>query len=223
MTAVFLDLDGTLMESHVGILSSLTHAFKSVGRDDLATTDLMWMIGPPFQDSFAKLEFSDNETEAALEAYRVHYQGGGMYNARVYDGVIEALDQMRSDGARLYLMTAKPHVYAKVITAHFGIAERMEQEFGPELDGTRNWKGDLLAYALDLTGEDAALSVMVGDRHHDIAAAAQVGMPSLAAAWGYGDASEWDGARAHLASAHDLPEAVKALNLGAGQKPIENT
>lgn len=215
MTAVFLDLDGTLMESHVGILSSVRHAFKSIGRDALAATDLMWLIGPPFQDSFAKLGFSDAETEDVLEAYRVHYQGGGMFDARVYDGVFGALEQMRKDGARLYLMTAKPHIYATVITKHFGIADHMVQEFGPELDGTRNWKGDLLAYALDLTGEDVKRSVMVGDRHHDIAAAADVGMPSLAAAWGYGDKSEWTGAADILSTAHDLPAAVKDLNLGA--------
>ena len=43
MTAVFLDLDGTLMESHIGILSSLRHAFRTIGRDDLAASDLTWI------------------------------------------------------------------------------------------------------------------------------------------------------------------------------------
>ena len=156
MTAVFLDLDGTIMESHIGILSSLRHAFKAIGRDDLAESDLMWMIGPPFHDSFAKIGIT--EIDAALEAYRDHYQGGGMYDARVYDGMIDAMDEMVADGARLYLATAKPHHYALKITKHFGIAERMTREYGPELDGTRNWKGDLLAHALAETGEDPVVT-----------------------------------------------------------------
>ncbi len=212
MTAVFLDLDGTLMESHTGILSSLQHAFKTIGRDDLVESDLMWMIGPPFHDSFAKIGITD--IEPALQAYREHYQGGGMFNARVYDGIFDALDQMLEDGARLYLATAKPHHYALEITKHFGIAERMTREYGPELDGTRNWKGDLLAHALEETGEDPATSVMVGDRHHDIAAAAEVGMPSFAVRWGYGSEDEWTGARAMLDHASDLPQAVRDLRGG---------
>lgn len=215
MTAVFLDLDGTLMESHTSILTSLKHAFLAIQREDLVESDLMWMIGPPFQDSFAKLGLSNSDVDTVLETYSLHYQGGEMFNASPYDGVMEALVQMRTDGARLYLMTAKPHVYATKITAHFGIADHMTQEFGPETDGTRNWKGDLLAHALKVTGEQPNNSVMVGDRHHDIAAAAEVGMPSLAAAWGYGSEDEWGGAHAFLASPHDLPDAVKALNLGA--------
>ena len=209
MTAVFLDLDGTLMESHTGILSSLRHAFRASGLEDHAESDLMWMIGPPFQDSFAKLGIDD--PTPVLDAYRDHYQAGGMFNARVYDGIFEALDVLQNGGARLYLATAKPHAYALKITAHFGLAERMEREFGPELDGTRNWKGDLLAYALKETGEDPANSVMVGDRHHDIAAAAEVGMPSLAVRWGYGHEKEWQGARDILERPEDLPGAVASL------------
>lgn len=192
MTAVFLDLDGTLVDSRPGITSSLRHAFTVIGREDLAETDLTWMIGPPFLQSFAKIGLTD--PEPALAAYRTHYRAEGMFDAAVYDGVPEAMDALNARGMRLYLATAKPHDYAREITAHFGLAKRMIAEFGPELDGTRNWKGDLLRHALDVTGEKANAAVMVGDRHHDIAAAADVGMASIAVAWGYGTADEWEGA-----------------------------
>ena len=76
------------------------------------------------------------------------------------------MDALLADGHRLYLATAKPHVAARKITAHFDLAPRFTAEFGPELDGTRNWKGDLLAFALAETGERAETSVMIGDREH---------------------------------------------------------
>lgn len=202
MKAVFLDLDGTLLDSRPGILSSLRHAFTSIGRDDLAETDLTWMIGPPFVESFEKIGLT--ESESALEAYREHYGAEGMYDANVYDGVFDTLDRLIADGRRLYLATAKPHAYARKITAHFGLAPRLLAEFGPELDGTRNWKGDLLRHALEVTGETVANSVMVGDRHHDMAAAAEVGMASIAVSWGYGAPQEWESARRVL----DHPAAL---------------
>lgn len=211
MIAVFLDLDGTLVDSQPGILASLGHAFGAIDRPDLAVGDLTWMIGPPFVDSFRKIGLHD--PQPAIDAYRAHYQAQGMFDARVYDGIPQALDALLGAEVRLYLATAKPHVYARRITAHFGIAPRMSAEFGPELDGTRNWKGDLLAYALDLTGEDPARSVMIGDRHHDIAAAAEVGMASIAVRWGYGQPGEWDGARAVIDNPAQLFTAVRDLAL----------
>lgn len=211
MTAVFLDLDGTIMDSQAGIISSLKHAFTAIDRPDLAESDLLWMIGPPFIDSFAKIGLSD--PHAAIEAYRVHYQDAGMFDAAVYPGIPEALDTLLASGARLYLATAKAHHYARKITAHFGIAPRMTMEFGPELDGTRNWKGDLLAYALEKTGEDPKRSVMVGDRHHDMAAAAEVGMTSIAVRWGYGHAEEWETAAEIVSHAAELPGTIAGLNL----------
>ncbi len=192
MTAVFLDLDGTLMDSKPGIESSLRHAFRSTGHDTFAEEDLTWMIGPPFQDSFTKLGIAD--INGVIEAYRVHYQSSGMFEAAVYDGVMDMIAHLGREGARLYLATAKPHAYARQITAHFGLAPSFVAEFGPELDGTRGWKGDLLAYALEITGEDVASAVMVGDRHHDIEAGKQVGMSTIAVTWGYGASEEWEGA-----------------------------
>lgn len=211
MTAVFLDLDGTLMDSQPGILASLHHAFHTIGRPDLGQGDLTWMIGPPFVESFAKLGLG--HASPALEAYRAHYRSEGMYIATVYPGVHEALDLLLARGCTLYLATAKPHDYATQITAHFGIAPRLKAEFGPELDGTRNWKGDLLAYALQKTGERADRAVMIGDRHHDMAAAAEVGMASIAVRWGYGQPEEWQSARAVIDAPSQLAEAVEALGL----------
>ena len=210
MSAVFLDLDGTLVDSRPGILASLKYAFESIGRPDIAKDDLSWMIGPPFIDSFRKIGLA--EPDAAIEAYRVHYQSSGMFDAAVYDQIPGTLEVLRAEGLRLYLATAKPHAYARKITAHFGLAAQMLDEFGPELDGTRNWKGDLLKFALEKTGEDPARSVMVGDRHHDIAAAAEVGMPSIAVTWGYGNPPEWTGSHARIDTPGELPGAVmKAL------------
>lgn len=211
MTAVFLDLDGTLMDSRPGIEAALRHAFQSIGRADLAAMDLTPLIGPPFKDSFPKHGITD--ISGALDAYREHYDAGAMYEARPYDGVIDALRQMYGQDMRLYLATAKPHVSARKITAHFGIADFMTHEFGPELDGTRDWKGDLLAHALEVTGEDPSRSVMVGDRHHDMAAAEEVGMPAIAVSWGYGHKGEWGTARKIIDQPSSLLQAVRDIHL----------
>jgi phosphoglycolate phosphatase len=84
------------------------------------------------------------------------------------------------------------------------MAPFMTDEFGPKLDGTRNDKADLLAHALEVTGEGAADAVMVGDRDHDIDAARANDVSAIAVSWGYGSAEEHTGADARM----DRPELL---------------
>jgi phosphoglycolate phosphatase len=206
MAAIFLDLDGTLTDPKPGITGAVRHALLSLGLPAPEADDLTWTIGPPLIDSFRRLGAPD--PEVALAHYRAHYNAGGLYDAVVFPGILPSLDQMRAAGHRLYLATAKPHAYARKITAHFGIAPYLAAEFGPELDGTRNDKADLLAHALDVTGEDPATAVMVGDRHHDIDAARANGMAAIAVAWGYGADDEHHGANLRLHRPEGLGEGV---------------
>lgn len=187
MKTVFLDLDGTLTDSAPGIITSVIHALDTLGLDAPEPAELAWVIGPALLDSFTRLGVPD--PQEALRIYRERYTSVGLFENAVYPGIPAAMDAL-ARRYQLCLATAKPHAYATKITAHFGLADRLAHEFGPELDGTRNDKSELLAYALDRLGLDAGRCVMVGDRHHDIDAARAVGMASVAVTWGYGGADE---------------------------------
>ena len=209
--AVFLDLDGTLMDSKPGIIASLRHAFQTAGHAEVAAQDLNFMIGPPFSDSFAKLGLTNGSEVRA--AYQERYVGGGgIFEADVYPGVVDMLQMLTEAGYRLYLMTAKPHIHARRVTAHFGLSAFLVEEFGPETDGTRERKEDLLRYALSQTGEQPQHSVLVGDRAHDVKAAAANGMPCIAAEWGYGNPDEWGSVAAVATHPMDVPDLIRGLH-----------
>lgn len=209
MTTVFLDLDGTLTDPKPGITRSAVYALEKLGVPSPPADELTWMIGPALVWSFEKLGVPD--PEAALAAYRERYTSVGLFENRVYDGIPQVLRDLRAAGHQLCLATAKPHAYARRITAHFGLADFMSHEFGPELDGTRNDKAELLAHALQVTGARPETSVMIGDRHHDLDAASANGMASIAVTWGYGGAEELSGATRTCHAVADLPKAVAAL------------
>jgi len=188
MKTVFLDLDGTLTDAGPGIIASVVHALETLGHEAPPHDALNWVVGPALVDSFTRLGVAD--PHQALAIYRARYTEVGLFENSVYPGVFEMLEALASR-YRLCLATAKPHAYATRITAHFGLNRHLFAEFGPELDGTRNDKGDLLAHALDSLGLSAGESVMVGDRHHDYDAARRVGMKSIAVSWGYGAPEEY--------------------------------
>lgn len=205
MKTVFLDLDGTLTDAGPGIVASVIHALQALGLPAPAPESLSWVVGPALLDSFAQLGVPD--PAEALHLYRLRYTDVGLFENSVYPGIPEALEGL-AGRYRLCLATAKPHAYATRITAHFGLDRHFAAQFGPELDGTRNDKGELLGYALERLGLDPADCLMVGDRHHDIDAARAVGMASLGVAWGYGAPGELSGASAMCETPQALARAV---------------
>ena len=212
--SVFLDLDGTLTDPKPGITSAVIHALKALGQNAPDADELEWVIGPPMDSSFAKLGVSD--PQMALDLYRAHYTQGGLFDAYVYDGVLEALKDIAGQGWKQYLATAKPHAYALKITEHFGLNRWMAAEFGPELDGTRNDKGELLAYALDGLRQDPSTCVMVGDRGSDLRAARHVGMKFVGVTWGYAQSGELENADAICRDPSHLVSTIAGLGIAQG-------
>ena len=208
---VYIDLDGTLTDPFEGISNCIAYAMERLGEARPGDVDMRRFIGPPLLDTFREL-LGAERAPRALDYYRERFSDTGWLENAVYPGIPEALGKMKSDGFELHIATAKPHAYARKITSHFDLSKFFANEFGPELDGTRNNKGQLLAYALDLTGIDAANSVMVGDRIHDIDAARYVGMASIGVTWGYGTTAETEQAEYLCHNPSDLPATVaKAL------------
>ncbi|MFQ5438274.1 MAG: HAD hydrolase-like protein [Paracoccaceae bacterium] len=207
--AIFLDLDGTLIDPKVGITRSIRYALAELGADVPDEDDLSWCIGPPLWDSFRVLIGAHADVDAAVALYRERFTETGLFEADVYDGIGEMLMDLREIGLPLYVATSKPHSYANTIVEHFGIAHWVDGLFGSELDGTNAQKADLLDHALRETGAEAARSVMIGDRRHDIEGAHATGMPALGVLWGYAEEGEL-----HLAEADALagaPEDVAEL------------
>jgi len=187
---VLLDLDGTLIDPQAGVIGSIQYALERLGQPVPPAADLLWMIGPPFRVSFPRLLGRSDLTEAAIAHYRARYFAGGMYEARVYAGIPEALEVLRAAGCRLIVATSKPHHYARPILQHFALAHRFAAIHGPELDGRRDAKTDLVAHILAEHKLDAKATVMIGDREFDVLAASNNGIRSIGAAWGFGSVAE---------------------------------
>lgn len=206
MTAIFFDLDGTLTDPKPGITRSIRYALDRLGHAAPAEDELTWCIGPPLRASFATLLGGDTHADEAVALYRERFADVGLYENEVYAGVVDTLAALAGSGRRMFVATAKPHVYAERIVAHFGLNGYFERVFGSELSGERGEKTDLLRHALRETGIDPARAMMIGDRRHDIIGARTNGMTALGVLYGYGSRDELVAAGAHHLCA--TPQAV---------------
>ena len=189
---VLFDLDGTLTDPGLGITRCIEHALVSLGRPAPDLESLRRFVGPPLQQSFAEiLETRDEGTVAeAVRLYRERFVAAGMFENSVYPDVPEGLAALKRAGHRLWVVTSKPHVFARRIVEHFGLAGLFEEVYGSELSGENADKTDLLRVVLAreaIRPEDAC---MIGDRALDVVAARVHGVEAVAVLWGYGSREE---------------------------------
>jgi phosphoglycolate phosphatase len=195
---LLLDLDGTLVDPASGIVDCSRHALSRFGVFPPDADDLRWVIGPPIRESFRQLLDGRGDVEEAVRLYRERYSEWGLYQAAVYPGIPEALERHRARGTRLVLCTAKARSFARRVVDHFGLEPLLTGLYGAELDGRFEDKAELIAHILQAESLRPQDVCMVGDRKHDVIAAAKHGIPTIGVLWGYGGREELEAAGAAM-------------------------
>jgi len=214
-SAILLDLDGTLIDSQPGILSSCRAALRALGHVPGPMNDLSEVIGPPMDDvmRFLLAPYGDDRIAEAVAAYRLDYGQNGLFESVAYPGIAKALEEMKLLGVQLYLATSKRTVFAQRILEHLNLASFFDGVYGSEPGGALDHKPELLSHILSQHALTRNSCVMVGDRHYDISGAHANRVRALGVLWGYGSREELEAAGADelVAEPECLPEVALAL------------
>jgi phosphoglycolate phosphatase len=192
VTALLFDLDGTLTDPRSGIVRCMRYALARLDAPCPSDDVLASFIGPSLRGTFATLlETSDRAlVERALALYREQYADAGLFENKVYDGVVRMLDDVPRLVSAAFVATLKPKAYADRIVHRLGLARHFDGVHGPELDGRFEDKAELLAHLLAVEKLSSENAVMVGDRAGNIVAARANGVRSIGVLWGYGSRAE---------------------------------
>jgi phosphoglycolate phosphatase len=191
MSAILLDLDGTLIDSRPGIAASCEAALRALGYTPDPAFDVTPLIGPPLPLVIARLlrSYGDDRIEAGVAAYRTHYGEIGLHMATVYPGVAAAVRRL-SERARCVVVTSKRKDFASRIVASLEFAGAISGVYGTEPDGSVDDKALLIAAVLRVEELDPNSTIMVGDRSHDMIGAHANGLRAIGVLWGYGSLEE---------------------------------
>ena len=192
---LLFDLDGTLTNSAEGITKCVQYALHDQGIEVTDLHELEVFIGPPLRDSFMKFfNMTREQAEVGVEKYRERYTDIGIWENKVYPGMMELLQNLRNDKRRLGMATAKPEVYALRIAERFGFNPFLEDITGCSLDGKTDKKSLVVAAALEkwqLTTPELKKTVaLIGDRREDVMAAHENGIACIGVGFGFGGYKE---------------------------------
>lgn len=215
LKTLIFDLDGTLTDPREGITRCYAQALEELGFEPPALSSLEKYIGPPVQEVFRDLlQTSDPaRIQDAIRRYRARYSDIGLFENFAYEGIHEALTQLKAQRYGLLVCTSKPWTFAERILERFELNTFFSAVYGAELDGTRGNKVELLAYLIERERLPPASSVMIGDRLHDARAAKANGTRSLGVLYGFGDEAELTaaGVEGLCGTPRELPAAIAAL------------
>lgn len=97
---VLFDLDGTLTDPREGITRSIQYALGKLGIDEPDLTQLEHFIGPPLLQAFMQFYgFDEAKAWEAVNFYRERFKVTGLYENRVFEGVMPLLEDLSGQDA----------------------------------------------------------------------------------------------------------------------------
>lgn len=188
---IIFDLDGTLINSKLGIENSLNYMFSRMGHDRVGSGVVDRLIGPPIQDGLRNvLGFDDRRVELGVRLFREYYSTKGLYEGELYPGIAELLAELADRGTKLYVATSKKDRFTEIVLREFGL-DRYLTDFQGSGDGGLHTKAELISNLIDRNRlKPSADMVMIGDTKYDIVGGKANEISTIGVGYGFGNADE---------------------------------
>lgn len=193
--ACIFDLDGTLCDSVESIAHCANHALRDMGMKEASSADYKIFVGDGVDMLVRRLlQFNGRESEPLFvelkERYMEYFREGCKYHVEPYPGILQMLKELKGLGARLGVISNKPHA---------NTLDVIHQVFGKEVfDWVQGQTKDLPrkpdpAGALDTArrlGVSPNECLYIGDTGTDMKTGRAAGMHTVGVLWGFRDRKE---------------------------------
>lgn len=188
---LIFDLDGTLINSKLGLENSLNYMLEQMSIDLNGSEIIDQLIGPPIQLGLKNvLGFDDKQVELGVKLFREYYSQQGLYEGELYAGVLELLEELYQQGKQLYLATSKRDQFVAEVLRSYELDRYLVDSQGAG-NGDLHTKAELITQLMDrnqiLPSEQV---VMIGDTKYDIVGGQANEISTIAVGYGFGNSEE---------------------------------
>jgi len=199
---LFLDLDGTLVDSGADIAASLNWALKREGEPELPEKRIIAAIGGGVPVLLDRTIGPNHPKRERIHAgLREHYRAHLMDRTTLYPGVRETLEAISIPRV---MITNKPEDMSRKLVEELGIAPLFAAIYGGEGRLPRKPDPASILESLDQFKAPKSRALHVGDSSVDIATARAAGIQCCAVTYGYSIPGELDGADFTISRFADL-------------------
>ena len=193
--AILFDNDGTLVDTHDLILSSMRHTVNDVFGLSLPDEQLMAKVGIPLADQMMDFAGSIEQRDEFLRVYREHNHAHHDAAVKAFPGVIEGLQELSEAGFALGVVTSKRAPLAMRGLQITGAWPYMSCLVGADECPKAKPDPDPILMGADLLAAPIEECVYLGDSPFDIHAGKASGCVAVAALWGMFTLEQLEGER----------------------------
>jgi phosphoglycolate phosphatase len=190
MKLVIFDVDGTLMDSQVMIVASLSAAFTGENLPVPDRSAMLSIIGLSLFNAMQTLRPEDEEAvhHRLAERYKQAFWGfrqGQAHPELPYDGAFEALRRLKArNDVTLGIATGKSQRGVRHIVDQFGL-EGIFSTIQTSDDAPSKPHPAMILQAIDAVGADPRDTTMIGDAVFDMQMAGAAGVHAIGVSWGF--------------------------------------
>jgi phosphoglycolate phosphatase len=213
VSAVFFDLDGTLVDSLQDLADAVNHMLRSLDKQVITLPEVRHLVGKGARNLVQRALKTDSseQIERGLRLFTAFNEQHIADSSRLYPGVPELLQQLVSNNLRMTVISNKNEALSRLILKVLEIEGIFERIAGgdtfpelkpsplPLLEMTRK---------LGLKPENV---IMVGDSINDIQAGNSAGITTIGCTWGYGGLEEIGDAQYRASSPAELCSLIATI------------
>ena len=212
---VIFDLDGTLLNTLDDLTDSVNFALGEMGYPLHTADEVRMMVGHSviYLIEQALPDGTDKEIfDKTLALFESHYQTNMRNKTAPYDGVMQMLDKLSTEGYKLAVVSNKPDVFTQELVGEL-FGKYIPLAIGRSETIARKPAPDMLELAIKQLGSDPDSTVYVGDSEVDVETSINAGVDCVGCLWGFRDRETLESAGAEyiVSSTDELVNLIKTI------------
>lgn len=187
---VIFDLDGTLLNTLDDLADSVNFALKSFNYPNRTYSEIRSFIGNGVKDLMTKSVPNNTDEETILKCLQVfkdHYKTNMQNKTAPYDGIINLLENLKSQNIKLGIVSNKYDFGVKNLNKYY-FGNLIPVAIG-EREGIRKKPApDTVLIAMEELNTTKENTLYVGDSPSDMITAQNANVKGVGVTWGFRDA-----------------------------------
>ncbi len=193
VTAVFFDLDGTLVDSVPDLTAAINVMLQQLNLPKREEAQVRCWVGNGMDNLIRRALVGDMDSRRAdpelfvraKPLYKAAYAEHISVYSALYPGARQGLNELRTAGLPMACVTNKSAEFARPLLERLGISEFFTAVVGGECAAHPKPAPDALLLCAERLGVSISQGLMVGDSLNDVGAARNAGCPVVCVPYGY--------------------------------------